>query len=265
MRPLLRALLLLACLFGTPARAQPPAIALREVGAGHDCWVLLHPFGASGRFFERRAPLLAEEHHVRIYSPDLPSHGRSALVAHFSYDAAATAVAAALARDCPHPRLIIGASSGGIVAMKLGARTGARVAAIGVGWSFTPANLASMTADSAPTAGDSVAWLTAFDEQGAPQLAALQRHYRDLAASGTGPFLSRREARALRSRLLVLQGDADDFFRPEAVAALVAHVPGTLLVRFRDAGHLEPLAPANALRAWRLIGRFAESGMIDPD
>ena len=266
MRHLRRALALLAALLAAAAaHAEPPAIHVRQVGAGTACWVLLHPFGASGRFWERRAPLLAGEHHVRIYAPDLPSHGLSRIVPHFSYDAATAEVARALRRDCPRPSLVIGASSGGIVAMKLAARTGARVATIGVGWSFSAANLASMAADAAHPSADLTGWLSTFAEQGAPQIAALEHGSADLAASGTTPFLSAREARALGGRLLVLHGDADDFFLTDSAEALVAHVRGALLARFPGAGHLEPLASANAPRAWRLIEAFAATGAIPPE
>jgi pimeloyl-ACP methyl ester carboxylesterase len=245
-----------------PAAAQPPAarpeaIHVRSVGTGERCWILLHPFGASGRFWERRAAILATAHGVRVYSPDLPSHGRSALVERFDYRAATAAVRRALRRNCPRPSLIVGASSGGIVALQLGARLRAPVAAIGVGWSFSDANIASMGRDSTQPSPGLTAWLTNFADQGAPQIARLQRHFADLAAMGTGPFLNRGEARALRGRLLVLWGEADDFFGRESVGALVAAVPRARLESFAGAGHLEPLAPANADRTWQLVGAFA--------
>lgn len=266
MTRLFKALIMLAGFAGAvAARAEAPPIHVRSFGAGPECWILLHPFGASGRFWERRAPLLAAEHHVRIYAPDLPSHGLSRIVPRFGYDEAAMAVGSAMRRDCPRPRLIIGASSGGIVGMKLAARTGARVAAIGVGWSFSPANLAAMAADAAHPSDGLVGWLTTFAEQGAPQIAALEHAYADLAAMGIAPFLTPREARALRGHMLVLHGDADDFFLADSAAALTARVPGTMLATFPGAGHLEPLAPANAARAWRLIGTFAATGAIPPE
>jgi pimeloyl-ACP methyl ester carboxylesterase len=242
-----------------PARAQnAPAVHVRGIGEGADCWILLHPFGASGRFWERRAPLLAQAHNVRVYFPDLPSHGRSRLVARFDYDQAAEQVRRALRRDCPRAALIVGASSGGIVAMKLGARLRVPVAAVGVGWSFSPANVAALRGQAQEEGAN--AYLATFAEQGEPQISRLRRHFADLAAFGTAPLFSRGEARGLAGRLLVLWGEADDFFGRSSVDALVAAVPGARLETFPGAGHLEPFAPANAERTWRQIGEHTVAG-----
>src|SRR5262245_28789799 len=78
--------LALAALQAPGAFAQAPApIHVRSFGDGERVWVLLHPFGASGRFWEVRAPLLAVEHGVQIVAPDLPSHGQSEIAARFDY------------------------------------------------------------------------------------------------------------------------------------------------------------------------------------
>ena len=252
----------LALVFGTtPASAQTgPATQVRATGEGTECWVLLHPFGASGRFWERRAPLLAREHGVRVYFPDLPSHGASRIMARFTYADAARAVREALRDVCPRPALIVGASSGGIVAMKLGAATGARVAAIGVGSSFSEANLAAMRTEAATPSEGALAFQRAFAEQGEAQAAALRRHFGDLAASGTGPFLTGREARALRGRLLIVNGEADDFFLPDSARQLTRAVPGSRLELIAGAGHLGPLGPPHADRLWALVGESARAG-----
>jgi 3-oxoadipate enol-lactonase len=257
MRGLIGILLFALICAGTPVNGQPASdIYLRVMGEGRDCWVLLHPFGASGRFWERRAALLAREHGVRVYSPDLPSHGASRIVARFTYDDAARAVRVALRPVCPRPTLVVGASSGGIVAMKLGAATGAGVAAIGVGWSFSNANLAAMRTEATPSDG-ARAFQEAFAEQGEAQAAALRRHFGDLAASGTGPLLSRGEARALRGRLLIVNGEADDFFLPDSARQLATAVPGSRLELLAEAGHLGPLGPPHADRLWALVGEAA--------
>lgn len=256
MRGYVAAALLFAGL-GTPARPPGDAdIFVRDAGQGRRCWVLIHPFGASGRFWERRAPELARAHGVTIFSPDLPSHGRSRIVGRFDYRAATRAVRAALRQSCPRPALIVGASSGGIVAMQLGATTGSRVVAIGVGWAFSEANIGSLRANAAASPG---AFLTAYADQGERQTAAITRHFGDLAELGTAPLLSADEARGLRGRLLIVQGDRDDFFRPEAVARLQAAVPGSRVLWFAGADHLGPLAPPNAARLWEEVSAFARA------
>jgi pimeloyl-ACP methyl ester carboxylesterase len=256
LRAKLALMLALAIAPASAAQAQD-AIHMRSVGSGPRCWVLLHPFGASGRFWERRAATLSAAHGIRVYYPDLPSHGASRIVPRFDYSQATASVADALQSHCPMPQVVVGASSGGIVAMKLGARTGARVVGIGVGWSFSAANLATMAeAAVRPNEGLS-AWLANFAEQGSGQVQALLRHHADLAASGTAPFLSNDDAAALSGRLLVLQGANDDFFLAPSAAALVTNISNSEIETFPDAGHLGPLAEPHAARTWQLIHAFA--------
>lgn len=207
--------------------------------------------------WEQRAATIAAEHHVRVYFPDLPSHGRSAVVRRFDYGDAARAIRAALRRDCPRPALVLGASSGGIVAMKIAAATGARTVAIGVGWSFTPANVTAMSAIAANPSPELTAGFARSAEQGDPQVAALARHYGDLAALGTRPLLARREAAALRGRLLVIWGDRDEFFLRPSVDALVAQIPAARMVVEEGAGHLGPLTADHAADTWREVAAFA--------
>jgi pimeloyl-ACP methyl ester carboxylesterase len=241
-----------------PATAQPePGVHLRIVGEGQSCWVLLHPFGASGRFWERRAPELARTYGVRVVAPDLPSHGRSRLVPHFSYSGATQALRRALHSSCARLALIIGASSGGIVAMKLGAATGAPVVAVGVGWSFSIANLAAMRAEADAPSDGARAFQQAFAEQGQPQATALRRHFGDLSATGSEPFLTRAEIRTLRGRLLIVNGGADDFFLTESAEQLARAVRGSRLQFLPEAGHLGPFAAPHSERLWALVSEVA--------
>jgi len=261
-----RALLLLGIIgmgVSVPAQsAEARSIHVRSAGEGDRCWILLHSFGASGRFWERRATLLASAHNVRIYSPDLPSHGLSRLVERFDYDRATNAVASATRRDCPRPALVVGASSGGIVAIKLAARLRAPVAAIGVGWSFSETNVEAMRSNAAQPPQGLSGWLDSFAEQGEGQVARIVRHFGDLAEIGTGPLFTRAELRALDRRLLLLWGEADDFFRRESIDRLAAAVSGARLETFAGAGHLDPLAPAHAERTWRLVGAFGSTEVV---
>lgn len=254
---------LIALLAAAPnPTADIPAVHVRATGAGQRCWVLLHPFGASGKFWERRAPLLAQAHGVRVYYPDLPSHGASAIASRFDYASATQWVASALRKDCPRPEMVVGASSGGIVAMKLAARTRARVAAIGVGHAFTPANLANLRESADAPSEGTLRWWYNSAEQGETQIFALRRASADLAWLGTGPLITRKEARALSGRLLVLNGDKDEFFLPASARALAAQVPGAKLHFFEGAGHLQPLAPPHATVAWQMIATFVRTGTL---
>ena len=238
------------------ALAQPEdAIHVRSVGEGDATWVLLHPFSASGRFWEGRATALAAEHGVRILSPDLPSHGRSQIVDRFTYDHAADAIGAALAPHAARISLFVGASSGGLVALKLAARLGKPVAGIGVGAAFSAANIALMQelARNPPT---DTTFVDAFLEQGEPQRAAIRRHNGDLAALGEAPLLTAAECQALARRTLIINGALDDFFLPDSAHTLANAIQGSVLSFVTGAGHLEPLAAAYRDYTWASIAAF---------
>lgn len=250
--------LLLGALVATPslAYAQPQAINVRSVGEGARAWVLVHPFGASGRFWEARAAALAAQHGVRVLSPDMPSHGASRIVQHFDYASTASALASALSEYAEAVDVIIGASSGGLAALKLGAQWRKPVAAIGVGYAFSAANIASMSAEARTLTAGSEQWVIAFLEQGAPQRAAIQRHYGDLARLGEGPLVTAAECAALAGNALIINGAADDFFSRESAHALADAIPRSLLTFITGAGHLEPLGGVHRDFTWGEIATF---------
>ena len=250
--------LLIAALIAQGSSLSAEPVHVRATGTGADCWVLLHPLGMSGKYWDRRAKLLAEEHHVRLYAPDLPDHGRSAIVPRFDYDLATDAVAASLGRYCPRPRLIIGASSGGIVGMKLAARGTGKVAVVGVGSSFTADNVKSLLEQSRPNP-EQENYLGTFAEQGEVQVSALFKSFGDLAALGTRPLLRPVERRKLSGRLLIINGGADAFFRPDSARRLARSIRGADLHILEGAQHLGPLADPYAPRTWALIGGFSAS------
>lgn len=246
--------MLIGIFLAQPAFAADP-IHIRTTGSGAHCWVLLHPLSMSGKFWDRRAKLLAEEYKVRVYAPDLPNHGLSGLAPRFSYNLAADSVRAALSPVCPSPRLIIGASSGGIVAMKLAARGSSRVAVVGVGWSFTKDNVRSLEAQSRPNA-DQEKYLRSYAEEGDAQVKALFKSFQDLAEIGTGPLLTRAERRSLSGRLLIINGSDDAFFRPDNVKRLNHRIRGSELNILNGAQHLGPFAEPYATQTWSLIDSF---------
>src|SRR5689334_7228676 len=209
------------------AAADQPQLHMRSAGSGKRCWVLVHPFGASGRFWEKRAPGLAERHRVRIYYPDLPSHGLSPMTTDFNYEMATDALQAALRDICPKPAVVIGGSSGGIIGMKLATRSHARAIGVGVGWSFNDADVKDLVDSGEHPSAGFRDYLVHFAEQGPAQVDLMLKFAKGLAAIGTGPLFNDKEARALRGRLLVIHGDADDFFFNPSTAKLVQMIPGT--------------------------------------
>jgi pimeloyl-ACP methyl ester carboxylesterase len=228
---------------------------VRRVGQGSRTWVFIHPFGASGRFWEARAAALAAEHGVTILSPDLPSHGRSAIVETFGYGAAAQALSAAIA-GWPAPELIVGASSGGVVALLVGSNQRGAVAAIGVGDAFSADNIQTMTRQSAVLGAGNAEFVAAFLEQGDIQQRAIMRHFAHLARMGHAPLLGAATASALADRALIINGSRDSFFLPASAHRLAASIPGSLLMFEADAEHLEPLSARFRARTWNAIEAF---------
>ncbi|GAN00489.1 hypothetical protein U91I_04155 [alpha proteobacterium U9-1i] len=179
------------------------------------------------------------------------------MVQRFDYGSAADALAAALHEHRDSIDLIVGASSGGLAALKLAAAWRKPVAAIGVGASFSTANVAAMAAESQALTSGADQWVTPFLEQGAPQRAAIQRHYGDLARLGEGALIAPAECDALAGAVLIINGGADDFFLRDSAHALADAIPRSLLTFVSGAGHLQPLGAAHRVFTWRAIAAFA--------
>lgn len=93
-------------------------LRIRDGGAGDSVLLLLHGMGATGDVWRSLLDVLDRHWTGRCVVPDLPGHGGSAPLEHYSFDALAAAVAAALP---PTSRLrILGHSLGGVVALALG-------------------------------------------------------------------------------------------------------------------------------------------------
>ncbi|GAA1704050.1 alpha/beta fold hydrolase [Kribbella yunnanensis] len=122
--------------------------------------VLLHGLGATGRVWDGwPQPRLA---------PDLPGHGRTAPLAHYTFES----MTAALAEALPVRRglVVVGHSLGGVLALELSSgRYGVqvdRVIALGVKVSWTDAELAKAAA----LAQKPVAWFDSREEAAARYL-----------------------------------------------------------------------------------------------
>lgn len=246
----------IACTALTANAQEAPEVNVRQVGREARAWLLVHPLGGSGRFWDNRAATLAANRGIRVFSPDLPSHGRSRIVRQFSYAAAADAIEAAMAAHAESVELIVGASSGSVVAMKLAARWRKPVVAVG-GWlAFEPVNTERMRAQARALPAATVQFVDAFLEQGDAQRAAIQRHYGDLAALGQTPLLSEAERGAIADRTLLINGAADTAFSRASAHTLADAIENSVLVFASGADHLEPLGAPRSRFTWAQIEAF---------
>ncbi len=119
-----------------------------EGGAGSPLLLLLHGLGGSADVWDGWRPHLAERWPGRWLAPDLPGHGGSAPLPHYSFGALAAAVAEVVARDAgDRPDVaVLGHSLGGVVGLALGSGwfgVGPRtVVGLGIKVSWTPEELA---------------------------------------------------------------------------------------------------------------------------
>ncbi len=99
---------------------------LRTGGEGEPAVLLLHGLGATGAVWAHLTELVGR----RVLVPDLPGHGKSAPLPHYSF----ATIAAAVARVLPEgPLVIAGHSLGGVIALELAAqREVVGVVALGV-------------------------------------------------------------------------------------------------------------------------------------
>src|SRR6266536_2870685 len=99
---------------------------LRTGGEGEPAVLLLHGLGATGAVWAHLTGLVGR----RVLVPDLPGHGKSAPLPHYSF----ATIAAAVARVLPEgPLVIAGHSLGGVIALELAAqREVVGVVALGV-------------------------------------------------------------------------------------------------------------------------------------
>lgn len=86
---------------------------MRTGGEGEPAVLLLHGLGATGAVWNHFAPPLAR----RVLVPDLPGHGRSAPLPHYSFETFTAAVARALPDKGPY--VVVGHSLGGVLALEL--------------------------------------------------------------------------------------------------------------------------------------------------
>jgi pimeloyl-[acyl-carrier protein] methyl ester esterase len=230
--------------------------------------VLLHGWAMNLRVFDGLAAALAPTH--RVTTIDLPGHGRS------PWRAGLTPVAIAdwLLEELPERGTLLGWSLGGQLALRIAARTPARVSRLvlvastpkfvaGSDWphGLEPEVLqrfaAGLQSDYTRTVGDflelqvrgssaATATLqqlrTALERQGAAMPAALASGLAQLAGEDL-----RELARTLTLPVLVVSGQCDRVTPPDAARALAALLPDARLLELRRAGHAPFLSHLDTL------------------
>ncbi|MEU0797199.1 alpha/beta fold hydrolase, partial [Amycolatopsis sp. NPDC005961] len=86
---------------------------MRTGGEGEPAVLLLHGLGATGAVWNHFAPPLGR----RVLVPDLPGHGPSSPLPHYSFETLTAAVARALPDR--RPLVVAGHSLGGVLALEL--------------------------------------------------------------------------------------------------------------------------------------------------
>jgi pimeloyl-ACP methyl ester carboxylesterase len=95
--------------------AEPLRVA--SGGTGGPALLMLHGLGASAEVWNGLIPLVSERWRGQWLAPDLPGHGRSAVLRSYSYGSAAAAVSACLPPD--EEVVVLGHSFGGVIGLVL--------------------------------------------------------------------------------------------------------------------------------------------------
>lgn len=228
----------------------------RRVGAGPDL-VLLHGWGLHAGIWDPVVEALSRRFRLHLY--DLPGHGLSAPVDHFTVDE----VCAALARSVPERAHWLGWSLGGMLAMAFAARHPQRVTrlalvasnpkfvasadwphamapevlagfaqALGADYAATLNRFLGLVARGAPDSGVLRTLRRALQSTPAPTAGALRAGLEILRCADL-----RAPAGALQMPVLWLAGARDTLVPVAALRALVEASPRQRLCEFAQAGH----------------------------
>ena len=212
---------------------------VEEHGTG-DPVVLLHNFTNSGAGWAFLVRELASRHRVLVV--DLPGHGRSTgwEDRFFDYAGAARRVLGALDRLGVERFRLVGASTGGAVALRMAAAQPERVDPLVVLGSFDRITDEAVAILSRPgqeeLTDDELAEQRGRHAHGDDQIRALQRMFcneRENPQLREAPPLDR-----IRARTLIIHGDHDKFFPPRVAVAMYDAIPKAYLWVVPDGGHL---------------------------
>ena len=202
--------------------------------------LLLHNFGNSGAGWAFIVPELSKDHRVLLI--DLPGHGRSTGWKDqvFDYPAAAKRVFRVLDQLGIHRLGLVGASTGGAVALRMAAEQPARVEALVLVGAFDRITDEATAILKQPgcqglTPDD---WVRKRQQHlhGDDQIRALQRMFCNEVNNPhllTSPPLSH-----VKARTLIIHGDHDPIFPPRVGLGIYHAVPTAYLWVVPDGGHL---------------------------
>ena len=228
---------------GHVVRVQGKAVYYEETGSGEPL-VLLHHFGASAESWADYVPLLAKRY--RVLAVDLPGHGRSEAVDtgdyYFHANAARQLLGLLDALHLPSVR-VIGASSGGMVALYMATQAPARVSAavtIGSQLYISGATRAFITSGGPDSANaESMREYTAL--HGSAGARRIARQFWNERITYGDPMFTPDLLATISARWLVVQG-FDDRIVPASQAWEMAHgIKGARLWIIPDGGHLPHL------------------------
>jgi len=227
---------------------------LRTGGEGEPAVLFLHGLGATGAVWAHLTELVDR----RVLVPDLPGHGKSAPLPHYSFETIAAAVARVLP---PGPLVIAGHSLGGVIALELAAQrevVGVLALGVKVEWSQDDlAKAASMAArparfftsrEDAEQAYLKVSGLLGIAPADPAGLRETEEGWRlalDSAAFGVGAPDMRGLLAQARCPVVMAAGENDPMSRREQLEAL--DVETVILPGLGHNAHVEDPAAVRAL------------------
>lgn len=225
--------------------------------------VLLHNFGNSGTGWTFIVPELSKQHRVLLV--DLPGHGRSTgwKADVFDYPAAAKRVFLALDQLGVQRFSLIGASTGGAVALRMAAEQPDRVEALVVVGGFDRISDEATTLLSKPGCEDLSPddWTRQRSRHsyGDDQIRSLQKQFCNEIRNPD--LLTPLPLDQIKARTLIIQGDHDPFFPARVGVGIFQLVPKAYLWVVPDSGHLPGFDGKDRTSLIAAVQSFLEKGL----
>jgi pimeloyl-ACP methyl ester carboxylesterase len=246
-----------------PAEAPLPALSQEHhvehqgariwygsVGTGRPV-ILLHGGMASSATWGNQIPALVKSHH-RVILIDSRGHGRSTLGTQpLSYELMASDVTAVMDAEKIDRAAIVGWSDGANTALVMAMRTPARLSAVYAFGANMDLHAVKPDAFSAPILGEAVKRLAAdYARLSATPDGFGTLHKAVEAMQTTEPNYSAAELAAIKGpRVLIADGDHEEFIKPEHTAYLAQTIPGAQITILPNVSHFAPWQAPDAFNA----------------